>query len=424
MVEARPIGMRIRRPYTSEDEFIRADGLAIGRRGMILIDAPQRPPGLIVRFEIMLADGSCVFRGEGKVVAYRVHTNGRRGLEVRFTALDGPSGRLVDKVLELRHKGFLLPSASGTHLIDARAIGSTPPTSSASSEPRIEVAEEPDTAHGMREPSSTSLLDPVLRAAIVSADDDADVGSAQAHRETEVGLGFGAQSMPAPRNSFSLTPEAISHADDFGDPDTEQPGQRAEEGSGGVEDSAARVEADASPEHSAPQSMPSPSQIPDADALDELELSDDELVDEPDGAEANVVVVSQRPPGSVRRSSRRPPPLPPAALSSRPPMRVTSAPPQPRSVAEPEQWEQTPLAPSVFLKDLDSMESDDAPVRDRAPVGVPAAAVGMSKGDFSTNELPNRVRLLESLRGRAVQVQVPADRDLLLDKLRKRQRAN
>jgi hypothetical protein len=102
--------MRILRPYSTEEEFVRGDGLTIGRMGMILIGAPPRPPGIIIRFEIVLSDGQPVFRGEGKVVAHRVHANGRKGLEVRFTRLDSRSKAVIEKALELRKTGELTAS--------------------------------------------------------------------------------------------------------------------------------------------------------------------------------------------------------------------------------------------------------------------------------------------------------------------------
>jgi hypothetical protein len=118
MAETRPTGMRIQRPYATEDEFIRGDGLTIGRMGMILIGAPPRPPGIIIRFEIVLADGQAVFRGEGKVVAHRVHANGRKGLEVKFTKLDSHSKAVVERALELRKSGALTPSPVVTTIPD------------------------------------------------------------------------------------------------------------------------------------------------------------------------------------------------------------------------------------------------------------------------------------------------------------------
>ena len=128
MVEPRPTGMRILRPYKTEEDFIRGDGLTIGRMGMILPGAPERPPGIIIRFEIVLADGQPVFRGEGKVVAHRVHANGRKGLEVKFTRLDAHSKGVVDRALELRRTGALTPGGSSSVVPDLTPLPvSVPP---------------------------------------------------------------------------------------------------------------------------------------------------------------------------------------------------------------------------------------------------------------------------------------------------------
>jgi hypothetical protein len=109
--QPRPVGIRIQRPYDTDEEFIRGDGLAIGRLGMILIGAPKRPPGITIRFEVVLRSGDAVFRGEGRVVAHRVHANGREGLEIRFTRLDSRSKGLVEQVLTLRRTGALAPAS-------------------------------------------------------------------------------------------------------------------------------------------------------------------------------------------------------------------------------------------------------------------------------------------------------------------------
>lgn len=119
MSSPRPAGIRLSRPYDSEDAFIRGDGLAIGRLGMILMGAPKRAPGVVLRFDIVLASGQVVFRGEGRVIAHRVHASGRQGLEVRFTRLDAASKAIVEKVLQLRQQGALslhsmLPTAASS----------------------------------------------------------------------------------------------------------------------------------------------------------------------------------------------------------------------------------------------------------------------------------------------------------------------
>jgi hypothetical protein len=100
-----PVAFRLKRPYVNEDEFVEGDGHAISRSGMVLIGAGPRPPGLIVRFELALRDGSALFRGEGKVVAHRVAAEANRpaGLELKFTRLDTHGKQIVERVLRERH---------------------------------------------------------------------------------------------------------------------------------------------------------------------------------------------------------------------------------------------------------------------------------------------------------------------------------
>jgi hypothetical protein len=147
--QPRPAGIRIQRPYDTDEDFIRGDGLAIGRLGMILIGAPKRPPGITIRFEVVLRSGDAVFRGEGRVVAHRVHANGREGLEIRFTRLDSRSKALVEQVLTLRRTGALAPA-------------SMPPPS---------MREEPSGAHGQdaNSPSEGPIATPSASAVVEDA---------------------------------------------------------------------------------------------------------------------------------------------------------------------------------------------------------------------------------------------------------------
>jgi len=172
VAQPRPIGMRIPRPYDTEEDFIRGDGLAIGRLGMILIGAPKRPPGITIRFEVLLRNDQPVFRGEGRVVAHRVHGNGREGLEIRFTRLDSRSKALVEQVLKLRRSGALTPLS--TPLPDdeaeqppAKAVVSKPPPPPPTStkakpptEPPPELSTEPPPELSTEPPTELSTEPP------------------------------------------------------------------------------------------------------------------------------------------------------------------------------------------------------------------------------------------------------------------------
>lgn len=100
---SRPPLIRIMRPYGSEEDLINGDLAWLGRTTVILPNGPARPEGELVRFEIVLANGVPVFRGEGQAVAHHPPSGSRPpGLEVRFTRIDARSKLLLDRVREKR----------------------------------------------------------------------------------------------------------------------------------------------------------------------------------------------------------------------------------------------------------------------------------------------------------------------------------
>ena len=95
--------IRITRPYASEKEFIDADFGWVGRQTLILPGAPVRPSGELVRFEVVLANGVPILRGEGHVAGHNAPGGARPpGLEVRFTRVDAKSKLVLDRVRERR----------------------------------------------------------------------------------------------------------------------------------------------------------------------------------------------------------------------------------------------------------------------------------------------------------------------------------
>jgi hypothetical protein len=98
-----PPTLRITRPWASEKEFIEGDLAFLGRTAILLPNAPAREPGELIRFEIVLASGTPVFRGEGHVVAHHGPGSSKpAGLEVRFTRIDARSKLILDRVRERR----------------------------------------------------------------------------------------------------------------------------------------------------------------------------------------------------------------------------------------------------------------------------------------------------------------------------------
>jgi hypothetical protein len=102
---ARPpqVAIRIVRPYQDEDEFLTNELETVGKTSVILIGAHPRPSGIILRFEVTLASGATVLRGEGRVLAHKERAfRGQPGLSLRFTRLDPKSKQLVDRAVSMR----------------------------------------------------------------------------------------------------------------------------------------------------------------------------------------------------------------------------------------------------------------------------------------------------------------------------------
>jgi hypothetical protein len=98
-----PVAIRITRPYQTEDEFLARELDTISRTGVTLVGAQPRPEGVVLRFELALASGTPLLRGEGRVVGYKANALGSEpGLSLRFTRLDSKSKALVDRVGSMR----------------------------------------------------------------------------------------------------------------------------------------------------------------------------------------------------------------------------------------------------------------------------------------------------------------------------------
>jgi len=91
------------RPFGSDDEFLEHEIDTLTRTTVVLLGAQSRPQGVILRFEITLATGLPLLRGEGRVVASRPASQGvDAGLTLRFTRLDARSKALVDRAASVR----------------------------------------------------------------------------------------------------------------------------------------------------------------------------------------------------------------------------------------------------------------------------------------------------------------------------------
>ena len=98
-----PVAIRITRPHQTEEEFLAAELDTISRTGVVLVGAQQRPEGVVLRFELTLANGAALLRGEGRVIGYKPNVVGNEsGLALRFTRLDSKSKALVVRVNQMQ----------------------------------------------------------------------------------------------------------------------------------------------------------------------------------------------------------------------------------------------------------------------------------------------------------------------------------
>ena len=91
------------RPFETEDALLEHELETIGKTSVVLIGAHPRPTGVILRFEVTLATGATVLRGEGRVLAHKENAfRGQSGLTLRFTRLDPKSKAIVDRATTMR----------------------------------------------------------------------------------------------------------------------------------------------------------------------------------------------------------------------------------------------------------------------------------------------------------------------------------
>lgn len=103
-VEPKLLPLRIRLPYATEEEFVEKYGSNVARGGLFIATRSPRPEGQGLVFELVLADGSRLLRGEGLVV--KVQAEGTRaGMTVRFVRLDAYSKALIDRIVSRKSQG-------------------------------------------------------------------------------------------------------------------------------------------------------------------------------------------------------------------------------------------------------------------------------------------------------------------------------
>ncbi|MGA3120102.1 MAG: hypothetical protein ABSF69_04960 [Polyangiaceae bacterium] len=127
-----PVAIRIMRPYATEDEYLEHELETLTRASITLVGAQPRAEGVVLRFELTLASGAVLLRGEGRVTGFKPNAyGGVGGLALRFTRVDTRSKALIDKAASLREKRRpSLRAPDSVSVLPARA--STPAASPSS----------------------------------------------------------------------------------------------------------------------------------------------------------------------------------------------------------------------------------------------------------------------------------------------------
>ena len=109
-----PTPLRVRLPFRSEDEFVASYGAHVGRDGFFLATKAPKPVGATLLFDLILADGSSILRGEGVVV--RSNASGERpGMTLRFVRLEAAGRALVERIVSGRPARGSAPAEAQAH---------------------------------------------------------------------------------------------------------------------------------------------------------------------------------------------------------------------------------------------------------------------------------------------------------------------
>lgn len=92
--------VKLVRPYQDETAFVEAEGWTLGKRSILLIDAPDLEVGTEVRCDVSLESGQTLIRAEGRIVE-QIAPDGDRpgGLKLRFQRVAPETKALIGRVL-------------------------------------------------------------------------------------------------------------------------------------------------------------------------------------------------------------------------------------------------------------------------------------------------------------------------------------
>ncbi len=101
--EPKRVPLRVRLPFATEAEFIERYGVHVAAGGLFIATRSPKPVATLLSFELVLADGTRLMRGEGVVHSVSEDpTPGRAGMLVRLTRVDAKTKALIDQITALR----------------------------------------------------------------------------------------------------------------------------------------------------------------------------------------------------------------------------------------------------------------------------------------------------------------------------------
>ncbi|WPB79397.1 TIGR02266 family protein [Archangium violaceum] len=140
------IPLRIRLPYATEEDFVEKYGANVARGGLFIATRSPKPEGTGLAFELVLADGGRLLRGEGLVVKSQAE-GPRAGMTVRFVRLDAYSKALIDRILARRHHGTGSAARTADTAIP-EPLASPPAEKPRTEEPAQQPAPRPEATTG------------------------------------------------------------------------------------------------------------------------------------------------------------------------------------------------------------------------------------------------------------------------------------
>jgi molecular chaperone DnaK len=111
--EPKRVPLRIRLPFATEAEFIERYGMHVAPGALFIATRQPKPLGTLLSFELVLAEGARLMRGEGIVHSVSEDQRaGRAGMLVRLTRVDAKTKALIDQISALQELVAQQPSAT------------------------------------------------------------------------------------------------------------------------------------------------------------------------------------------------------------------------------------------------------------------------------------------------------------------------